>query len=369
MQILISCLAFDEGKSGISDYIVSVCREMIVEHQVTLLIHPSDKAIFPLKSPNLRYIRIPEWIKRSAISMFWHLFVLPYSIDFKPYDLVFLPAGNRRLMAKYPKNTAVTFHDLSQFHIAAKYDGFRMFYIKHVIPYFLRTAPRIYAISENTKKDMVLYYRLPPNRIQINYNGYSPEKLSNSTGIEELRKGLNLNKKYILYVARIEHPGKNHLNLIKAYALLPAEIRDEYDLVCAGGFWNGSDKVFAYAGQLECFKSIHFTGFVSNADMAALYLNASLYVFPSLYEGFGIPMLEAFAAGIPVVCANRSSLPEIGLDAVISFDPEKPEMMAKDMLTVLKDPGLAQEMVRKGRERLAAFSWKKHTNTILNSFR
>lgn len=117
----------------------------------------------------------------------------------------------------------------------------------------------------------------------------------------------------MLYIGRIEHPGKNHLGLLKAYDMLPKEMMEEYDLVCAGGMWNGSEVVLQHVHNMQQPKNVHFLGFVSNQEMAALYIHASLYVFPSLYEGFGIPILEAFAAGVPVICSNRSSLPEIGV--------------------------------------------------------
>lgn len=367
-NILVSCLAFDEGKSGISDYIISVCSKMLENNKLTLLIHPSDAKIFPLRHANLGFIEIPEWIKRPAVSMFWHLFIIPFYYSFSTYDLVFLPAGNRRLMARYPAHTVVTFHDLSQFHIAAKYDALRMFYIKHIIPYFLRKAPVIYAISESTKADLVKYYHIPAARIGVNYNGYDPQKLKTAISKEELFKRLSLSKKYLLYIARIEHPGKNHLNLLKAYQMLPEELKAEYDLICPGGHWNGSETVLNYARQMPCSANIHFPGFVSNEEVAALYANASLYVFPSLYEGFGIPMLEAFAAELPVVCSNCSSLPEIGGDAVLCFDPQVPSDIARQITSVLADAQLGQDLVSKGRIRLEQFSWQTHTDKILSSF-
>ncbi|MDD4310600.1 MAG: glycosyltransferase family 1 protein [Candidatus Cloacimonetes bacterium] len=369
MKILVSCLAFDEGKSGISDYIVSTTKEMLHNNQVTLLIHPSDASIFPLKSPRLNYLYVAEWLKRPVLSMLWHLYLLPVLLLLKRYDLVFLPAGNRRLLAIYPAKTVVTFHDLSQFHVPAKYDAFRMFYIKRIIPHYLKKAPKIYAISQNTKEDIVRFYHIPSAQIEVNYNGYDPDKISSEVSLPELMKRFSLHKKYLLYIARIEHPGKNHLNLLKAYELLPQEIKNNYDLVCAGGLWNGGEIVMSYAKKMADSAKIHFPGFVPNSYLGALYQNASLYVFPSFYEGFGIPLLEAFAAGIPVVCSDSSSLPEIGYPAVLTFKPDNPQSIAQAILTVLKDADLQADMVKKGKERLLSFSWRKHTQTILDTWK
>lgn len=369
MKIFVSCLAFDDGKSGISDYIISVVKEMLAEHHVFLLIHPSDADIFPLKSNNLHFIYVSEWIKRPLFSMFWHLYILQFCVKFKSYDLIFLPAGNRRLMAHYPPNTAITFHDLSQYHIPAKYDAFRMFYIKKVIPHYLRKAPRIYAISENTKSDLIRFYNIPADKIEVNHNGYNSQKLTDAISYEALKSKFRLTKKYMLYIARVEHPGKNHMGLLKAYDLLPIELMETYDLVCAGGLWNGSEIVLQQVQKMQQPQNIHFPGFVSNQEVAALYKNASLYVFPSLYEGFGIPVLEAFAAGIPVICSDRSSLPEIGGEAVLTFNPDDPHSIVERMQTVLKDANLQSNMIQLGQARLRNFSWRTHTQKILNSFR
>lgn len=341
---------------------------MVEEHQVDLLIYKSDIAIFPVKHPNLRFIAVAEYLKKPLYSMFWHLFVAPFCYRLKSYDLVFLPAGNRRLFVRYPSRTVVTFHDLSQFHVSAKYDKLRMAYIKHIIPHYLKKAPHIYAISENTKNDIIRFYHIPPNRIKVNYNGYDRSKLQVRISEIELRTRIGVEKPYLLYISRLEHPGKNHLNLIKAYELLPAAIRETHDLILAGSPWSGSEKIYEYASQSVDKERIHFSGFVPNDILAALYKYARLYVFPSLYEGFGIPLLEAMASGVPVVCANRSSLPEIGGNAVLSFDPEYPADIATKIERVLLDRDLYQSLVDRGLQRASEFSWEKHTHTILNTF-
>lgn len=367
MKIFVSCIAFDEGKSGISDYIISVVRIMLREHQVHLLIYHSDISLFPLRDKNLKFISVPDYLKKPLISMFWHLYILPFKYNYKQFDLVFLPAGNRRLFARYPANTVVTFHDLSQFYIPEKYDKLRMAYIKYIIPHYIKKAPHIYAISENTKNDMLRYYHMDPHQIKVNYNGYDPSKLQTKISEIELRSRLGISQKYLLYIARLEHPGKNHVNLIKAFELLPDNIRQEYVLVLAGSPWSGHEVIYDYANKSSCKDRICFSGFVPNEILASLYKYASLYVFPSLYEGFGIPLLEAMASGIPVLCANRSSLPEIGGNAVLSFDPEYPTDIAAKIECVLTDDALYQRMVDRGRIRAQEFSWESHVQTILTT--
>jgi len=368
-KILVSCLAFDDGKSGISDYIVSVVKELLKVHELHLLIHPADKEIFPIRNERLHFVEIPQMLSKPLLSMAWHLYILPFWPSLKRYDLIFLPAANRRLFCRYNDRTILTFHDLSQFHIPGKYDIFRMFYIKHIVAHYLYKAPRIYAISESTKYDLRRYFGIPGNRIHVNYNGYDPTKLENPSTREELEAKYGFKGKYLLYIARIEHPGKNHINLLKAYEQLPEELKKDYSLVLGGSLWNGGELVMNYHARMKDKARICFAGFVKERDLAGLYKNASLYVFPSFYEGFGIPILEAFASGLPVVCSNTSSLPEIGKNAVLTFNPKKPKEIAAAIHSVLSNPALADDLKAKAYKRLEDFSWERHAKRLLETLR
>jgi glycosyltransferase involved in cell wall biosynthesis len=365
-RILVSVLAYDDGKSGVADYTISVCRELCKEHQLDLLIYPSDAALFPVKSENIRFRYVAEYLKKPILSMFWHLYCLPFILHAKKYDLILLPAGNRRLIARFPEHTIVTFHDLAQYYIPDKYDKLRMFYVKNIIPHYLRKASHIMAISENTKNDLIKYYNLPAYKIEVNYNGYTPEKLKTNVSEAELRQVFKLCKPYFLYNSRIEHPVKNHLHLIRAFEILPEEIREQYELVFTGIDYHGSDIVHEYVKNSVVKKNVKFIGYVDNKYIGAFYKYACLYIFPSLYEGFGIPLLEAMASGVPVICSNRSSLPEIGGNAILTFEPEMHADIASKIMQVMKNPEQRQSMIYKGLERVKHFSWQKHTERIFD---
>lgn len=364
-KILVSVLAYDNGKSGIADYINNVVKQLSLEHELTLLIFEKDSYIFPHKNDNIKFWIISDRYSKPAISMSYHLFVLPLTLPLNDYDFVFLPAGNRRLFSHCSKKTVVTFHDLSQFHIANKYDALRMSYIKKVIPFFLKKAQIVMAISESTKNDLIKFYGFDSEKIEVNYNGYDPSKLSINLTKEQLTEQFNIEDRYILYISRIEHPGKNHLNLIKAYELLPNAIKKNYQLVFAGSEWNGAQEVIEYANNSEDRERILFLGFVQDQDLGSLYKFASLYAFPSFYEGFGIPLLEAMYSGTPVVCSNVSSLPEIGGDAVLTFDPASLEDINSAIRTVLQNSELQNKMITAGLEQVKKFSWEKHCRKII----
>ncbi|MDP8231796.1 MAG: glycosyltransferase family 1 protein [Candidatus Zophobacter franzmannii] len=368
LKVFVSGLAYDKGKSGIADYTNNVIRELSKENQLTILMPEDEIENFPIKNENITFLPAPKFTKKAILSMIWHLFILPFKIKKSDYDLIFLPAGNRRLLSFYPLPTVVTFHDLSQFHIENKYDKFRMFYIKKIVPYYLKKAPAVMAISKSTADDMMQFYGMSRDKIVINYNGYNSDRFSADLDASDVRMKYHLTKDYLLYIARIEHPGKNHLNLVKAYEKLPQELRDKYDLVLPGSDWNGAEEVHSYVSTSSVNPNIKFLGFVPDEDLPPLYCGAKLYVFPSLYEGFGIPLVEAMASGIPVICSDCSSLPEVGGEAVKLFNPKSVESIASTIAEVLSDNACLTDMREKGFKEIKRFSWKQHASKIIEIY-
>ena len=360
-RILISALAYDGGKSGIANYIENVVTALSKEMNIDIIVNEEEVKYFENISSNINFMIVSKSLKKPLWNVLWHLLVLPFKIDKSKYEWMLLPAGNRRLMLFYPIKTLVTMHDLSQFHVENKYDALRMFYIKKVIPFFLKRADKIFTVSENTAKDMVIHYGMKKEDLIVNYNGVNTDNFYSSSN-KELDE-----KPYILYVARIEHPGKNHLNLIKAYEKLPEQYKKRYDLYLIGSDWNGAEVVHEYAKQSADTSRIKFLGYVHNDDLPRYYRNATLFAFPSFYEGFGIPVVEAMASGTAVITSSTSSLPEVGGDAAIYFDPTSPTNISEVMLEVLKDKNKREEMCQLGYEQIKKFSWAQHVKTLINN--
>lgn len=361
-KVLISALAYDGGKSGIANYIENVVMALSKDMYIDLIINEDEVEFFKGISDNITFKVVPLYLKKPILNVLWHLLILPFKINKDEYEWMLLPAGNRRLMSFYPIKTLVTMHDLSQFNVEKKYDVFRMFYIKHIIPFFLKRADKIFTVSENTAKDMALHYGMDKDELVVNYNGVNIENFLPT--LESDEKNLKTDKPYILYVARIEHPGKNHLNLIKAYEKLPERYKQKYDLCLVGSDWNGSEVVHEYARTSPDRKCIKFLGYVHNNELPHYYRNASLFVFPSFYEGFGIPVVEAMASGTPVATSSTSSLPEVGGDAAVYFDPRSPENISEVMYKILKDPAYRKKMCELGYEQVKKFDWNKHAEII-----
>ena len=381
MKLLVSCIPYDKGKSGISTYVREVVRELAAqEHELSLIVEPSTDQI--IESSNHQTIVAPGWTSRAVFSMFWHLFILPFWIrrHRREFDGFVICAANRRVCAFYPLPTTATVHDLANFHIPGKYSRLRMFYLAHVLPFFAKRAQHLVAVSGATKVDMLKYWHCHDEDVTVLYNGLSgcnqrqaesdhpTSDIQHSTSDSQLST-LNsqlLTSSSILYISRIEHPGKNHLRLIEAYGRLPRALAEAHPLVIAGADWKDAEVVHDAAAKSPYSDLIRFTGFVPNEEIEKLWAEAGFYVFPSLFEGFGLSLIEAMARGIPCACSNNGSLGEIADDVAITFDPESVEGIADTLERLLsEDDAERKARIVRGLEHIKRFSWADHVAGIV----
>ena len=362
MKILFSCVPFDGGKSGISVYVKHLVAALSAQKQDLTLIVEADAAEF---FPDHPKIILPRFCRKALFSMLYHLFILPFRIRFRDYDMVILGAANRRAFCRYPIFTAAIVHDLSQYHVATKYDPFRMFYIKHLLPHFVRKAQNVTAISHSTAADLRQFWKIPDRKISVIPDGLSlpPEKPDADAG--KWLRDHGVRKPFILYISRLEHPGKNHVNLIRAYSALPPEITAKYDLVLPGAKWNGSEAVFQAAAESPCPDNIHFPGFIPAELLPSLYRSAACYVFPSFFEGFGLSLIEAMHCGVPCACSNCSSLKEIGEGAALLFDPAEPDGICAALKELLTNEAWREQLLKAGFERAALYTWENAASAFI----
>jgi glycosyltransferase involved in cell wall biosynthesis len=173
---------------------------------------------------------------------------------------------------------------------------------------------------------------------------------------------------FVLYIARIEHPGKNHVRLIRAFDRLKTRTGLPHKLVLAGSDRERAAEVHAEAASARHARDIVFTGFVPTDSVADLYRAADVFAFPSLFEGFGLPLLEAMACGTPVVAADVASLPEVAGDAARLIDPRDEHALAAALEAVLTDPAVSADLVARGLTRSQAFSWQRTARQTLDVF-
>ena len=355
MKYLVSCIPFDNGKSGISVYTREVVRELSCQgHDLTLVLEPGEDGD-AWKKMGMAVKRAPWWTSRALLSMLWHLFVLPFWIWWhrKEFDAFVICAANRRVCAFYPIPTVATVHDLANFHVAHKYSRLRMFYLAHVMPFFAKRAHRLVAVSGATKADMCRFWHCGEDDVTVLYNGCT---------VEEARQ-VGTHGKSLLYISRIEHPGKNHVRLIEAYGRLERSVAQEHPLILAGADWRDAEAVHEFAAHSPNAEFIHFTGFVT--DLSGLWGEAGFYVFPSLFEGFGLSLIEAMAQGIPCACSNNGALGELAGEAAITFDPESVDEMATALQRLLGESEQERTArIARGHEQARKFSWEAHAKGI-----
>lgn len=279
-------------------------------------------------------------------------------IFFQPH---FLPAALSKDVRRI-----VTFHDLSFERYPEFFSRRQKFWHKRINPRKqAEQADKIIAISESTKSDLIGLYGIAPDKIQVIYSGVS--FLKNITEIEKksCAEKYNLPANFILFLGTLE-PRKNILGVIKAFEVLKNNQMPDLKLVIAGGRgWLCRD-LFDYAGVSKYKNDIIFLGRVLDREKEILYSLAMVFVFPSFFEGFGFPPLEAMACGTPVVTSNISSLPEVAGDSALMINPYKTDEIAGAVRALLDNNNLKTTMAEKGKKRACQFSWQKCAEETLN---
>jgi glycosyltransferase involved in cell wall biosynthesis len=234
--------------------------------------------------------------------------------------------------------------------------------LRMVLPNALRRLDRIIAVSGWVKQELVDLARIKESRIEVVPNGIDLTAFYPRPRNEEsvvLIQPFSFRRPYVLYVARLEHPIKNHVRLIKAFGIFKERTKYPHRLVLAGSDNRGADKIRGAANASPYRTDIFFTGHFPTSSLPELYAGADLVVVPSMYEGFGMGVLEAMASGVPVVCARAASLPETAEHAALYFDPLKPDDMADRMVSMTTNRDLYRESRRLGLERAQSFSWDR----------
>lgn len=273
-------------------------------------------------------------------------------------DLVHDPTGVMPLKMA-PAKRVTTIHDVVPYIYPRTCTTLDWLIHRFWLPFAVHGLDRVITVSEQSKADIVHFLPVAAEKVMVIPG--AANKHYRQMDVEEIQLALTraeINFPYILYVGSIE-PRKNLPRLLEAYALLRQWSAD-WELVIVGtrNFWK-STPIAAVLERLGMKGCVHFTGYIPEEDLPAIYNGADLFVFPSLYEGFGLPVLEAMACGTPVVTSNRSSLPEVAGDAAILIDPYDVEAIAAAMQSVLADPCLAEELAVKGLDRASKFNWER----------
>jgi glycosyltransferase involved in cell wall biosynthesis len=260
----------------------------------------------------------------------------------------------------------VTIHDCIHLRFPQYLPNRRsLLYARAVMRMAARRARRVLTVSEASKQDILHYLHVAADKVEVVYNALDERLATPPTGedIDQVRQRYLLNAPFILYTGNIK-PHKNIDRLIEAYALLRTRGFEDVKLLIIGEEVSKYPNLRRLVHRFHLHPHVRFFGYVPDATLAALYRLAAVFVFPSLYEGFGLPPLEAMAAGAPVITSNVSSLPEVVGDAAIRIDPTDAGAIADAMARVLGDRALREDLVRRGEARVRAFSWERSVARI-----
>ena len=286
-----------------------------------------------------------------------------------PPDVLFVPAHIIPLV--HPKKSIVTIHDIGFARYPEIYSWKDIWYHKWAIYWAARRAYKIITISEFSKKELIEVYKINPERIRViplAYNKDLYKVIDNKEKIKEVLDKYKISKPYLLFIGRLEQK-KNVLAIIESFKILKST-KPDLKLVLIGRPGYKFEEIEKKIKEYGLAEDIIMPGWVEEPELPYLLNGAEVFVFPSFYEGFGIPILEAMACGTPVVSSNTTSIPEVAGQAALLVNPNNHEELAEKIKNILDDNNLRQDLINKGLERVKEFSWDKcarETSDVLTS--
>lgn len=356
-MIIINASILDNKPTGIGIYTLNLLEKFNRLNMIYTLftsLNNNQKNVQLIKV--IKYIRPYPYKKiggliRFLINQFYFTWVG------KKFNIAYLPTPHGSV---FLKNQVVTVHDLLALHFP-KQHKLQYYYYKYFMPVILANAKAIVSISESTKNDLIYFYDINPEKIKVIYNGFNQSHFVHKQNAAEYIKNKFKLDNYIFTVGS-SYPHKNLDKLIEAFKNL-----------------NDNNLVLAITGQVGSYqkvliekyniKNIIFLGYVDYKDLPYLYSAAKAMVYPSLYEGFGFPPLEAMSCHCPVIVSNTSSLPEVCANAVEYIDPNDVSSIEKGIIKVINDKVYRNDLIEKGKLQSTKFSWEKTANELINLFK
>ena len=357
-------------RTGTENYALSLTRELLAlgqepaEHRFRLYFNDPPPPGLVDGRAEQRVIPFPR---------LWTHVRLSWEMATRPPDLLFVPAHVVPVI--HPRKCVVTVHDLGYLYYPEAHTRFQNAYLRWSTRYNARTAARVLADSQATRDDLIRHYRIPAGKIVVVYPGRDEglAPVTDAAALAAVRARYGLSGSYFLHVGTLQ-PRKNLIRLVRAFASLlasgdgrPTPLPERLQLVITGKKGWLYDELLEEVQKLGLAAEgrVVLTGYAPDADLPALLSGAVAFVFPSLYEGFGFPVIEAMSCGTPVVCSNASSLPEVAGEAALLVDPVDVAALAAALGRVAADEGLRRELSERGLRQASRFSWRQSARQAL----
>jgi glycosyltransferase involved in cell wall biosynthesis len=359
MRIGIDATALPPNPVGAGNYIIRLVRALAAletEHQFIIFAQRSGgELIGELPPQRARWVAVPD--QSPAIRLLWEQVRLPVLAKRSEVDILHSLHYTRPLVL--PCASVVTFHDMTFFLFPELHTRTKRIFFSFAIRQSARHADALVTVSENTRRDAMRILGIPPNRIFTTPLGISEDfhPIADPALLEDGRRRYQLPEKFILYVGLIE-PRKNVPMLLKAYARLVSQ-GDPPPLVLVGRLGWMYEQVFQLVEQLNLKDKVQFKGYIPSQNLPIVYNLAQIFVYPSTYEGFGFPPLEAMACGIPVITTAISAMLDNVGNAGLLIPPQDETALSQAIQTLLSDNSLRDHLSRAGRLRAAEFTWQR----------
>lgn len=352
MRVGISARGLSVSSGGAKEYIRNLILSLakLDSENEYIVYYSHNNQVLGISSSNAREVVLP-----SSYILLWDHLVLPLRMNRDKIEVALFPKGTIPLMSSVKAIVSVL--DLGYFYPQLNaYKPFDTLYIKRMMPYAIRKAKAVLAISENTRRDILKFVPdVSAEKVHVTYLASALPEITN--GLPNVRVKSHLGKAPYIFISSSLSPRKNIERTLKAFALLRDQI--PHNLLITGGKTWGKTQVPRLIEKLQLQHRVIILGKVSPDDLSALYRHASLYVMPSLFEGFSLTLLEAMQFGCPVAASNVASHPEVAGHAAVYFDPYSVDDMAAAILRVLSDDNLQAELRVKGLQQAQKFSWEK----------
>ncbi len=354
--------AFLRRRTGIEEYSYQIIRHLrnVLQNE-TVVLYVRKKFIFQSGQlrciiPSIDFELPPHWqVKGLWAPRFWTQMRLSLEMLLHPPTVLFIPAHTVPLI--HPERTVVTIHGLEYEFSPESYHFLERLYMRWSIRYSVRVARRVIAVSENTKRDLVRLYGVPETKMTVVYEGVSNDHLESR--IQSLGSSPQFkfqDSKYFLFIGRLE-TRKNIVRMIEAFERFKQKMGLPHILILAGKRGYGYEDIRIKILDSQFKNEIYEVGYITEEEKFSLLKNADIFLFPSLYEGFGLPVLEAQQAGVPIITADTSSLPEIAGEGAILVDPLSTEALAAAMEALVQNPEKRADIIEKATRNADRFDW------------
>lgn len=373
MRIGINALYLLPGKVGGTEiFIRNLVRnlsEVDRTNEYFIFINRESIGVFEGIAPNLNVVLCPIKATSRPVRVLWEQLILPFQL--RRYRIDVLYSAGMTAPFVCPAASIVVIYDLQHVNQPQNFPWPYLQFLKSIIYLSAKTSDTVVAISEHVKNDIVRHYKIPPDKVFVTYmaadlESFYPRKKED---VEAVRKKYKLPERFVLYIAS-SLPHKNYKRLFEAFKKVSRREKG-IKLVLIGSRDYGQEVIVQAIKELGMERSVVFLGWLPFEDIPPIYCASDVFVFPSLHEGFGIPVIEAMACGVPVVCSDIEPLDEVAGGAAHLVDPESVDSIVGGILTVINDPEHRSLLISAGLERAKDFSWKKtaeETLRIINAF-